>query len=146
MFDKPLFSKTMNNKATFNKVMINKLLLVLFSLIFSATVLSQETGKRNGQVLEIDDSMLVWHIGSEQWLSVEDFWMLYADENGGLKWGQRTSYPPYEQVKELDKMIIQNDNGECLMEFFHERWRRANDVRRWDPKFNDYAACPTVFD
>jgi len=32
------------------------------------------------------------------------------------------------------------------MEFIHERWRRANDVRRWDDAFNDYAGCPHVFD
>jgi hypothetical protein len=32
------------------------------------------------------------------------------------------------------------------MALFHSRWRRANDVRRWDPKFNDYAGCPEVFE
>lgn len=31
------------------------------------------------------------------------------------------------------------------MEFFHNRWRRANDVRRWDPLFNEHGGCPDVF-
>jgi hypothetical protein len=122
----------------------------LFALAFVLTFSSffsnaQEKGKRNGQAIEVDDSLLIWHVGSETWMSVEDFWMMYADENGGLKWGQRESYPPYEQVQELDKIIIRLAQGECLMEFFHERWRRANDVRRWDPKLNEHGGCPHVF-
>ncbi|MDX1406343.1 MAG: hypothetical protein R3192_17540, partial [Woeseiaceae bacterium] len=65
---------------------------------------------------------------------------------GGLTWGRRTDYPPYDQVDELDTMIIELESGPCLMEFFHTRWRRANDVRRWDAAFNEYGGCPNVFD
>jgi hypothetical protein len=32
------------------------------------------------------------------------------------------------------------------MQFFHQRWRRANDVQRWNDRFNDYAGCAHVFD
>lgn len=107
---------------------------------------AQETERRLGQTAIVDEELMAWHPGSEQWLLIEDFWMMYADENGGLRWGKRATYPPYEQVKELDKMIIEGEKGVCLMEFFHERWRRANDVRRWDPKFNEYGGCPYVFE
>ena len=30
--------------------------------------------------------------------------------------------------------------------FFHSRWRRANDVRRWNPQFNEVLGCSVVFD
>ncbi len=43
-------------------------------------------------------------------------------------------------------MIIEVESGPCLMEFFHTRWRRANDVRRWVAAFNEYGGCPDVFD
>ena len=38
------------------------------------------------------------------------------------------------------------DLNRGLMYFFHRRWRRANDVWRWDPSFNRYSGCATVFD
>tara|TARA_B100001063_G_scaffold218143_1_gene221279 strand:+ start:986 stop:1114 length:129 start_codon:yes stop_codon:yes gene_type:complete len=41
--------------------------------------------------------------------------------------------------------MVEVDSGICLMEFYHDRWRRANDVRRWDDKFNQYSACKDVF-
>lgn len=121
-------------------------ILGILLLTITATVAARQATPRHGKVQVFDETSFAWHQGSEQWLPIEEFWMLYADENGGLKWGQRADYPPYEQVQELDKMVIQTEKGNCLMEFFHERWRRANDVRRWDPKFNEYSGCPYVFD
>lgn len=118
--------------------------LLLISIAWTA--LARQGTPRQGKVQVFDDQPLAWHEGSEQWLPIDEFWMMYADENGGLKWGLRNDYPPFEEVQELDKMIIQLDKGTCLMEFFHERWRRANDVRRWDPKFNEYGGCPFVFE
>ena len=79
-------------------------------------------------------------------MDLETFWDRDADRRGGLTWGRRTDYPPYNKVKELDTMIIEVESGPCLMEFFHTRWRRANDVRRWDVTFNEYGGCPDVFD
>ena len=73
----------------------------------------------------------------------EDVWT--AGRRGGLTWGSGTEYPPYAEVSELDTFLVQVDEGTCLMEFFHERWRRANDVRRWDDAFNNYGGCPHVF-
>ena len=87
-----------------------------------------------------------WDAENREWVDAVSFWERYADRRGGLTWGRRTDYPPYADVKEFDTMIIELDSGPCLMEFFHTRWRRANDVRRWDPAFNDYGGCPHVFD
>ena len=83
---------------------------------------------------------------SVPWQSVDAFWRSYAAENGGLTWGVRTDYPDYEKVNEYDTMIIRLKQGECLMEFYHSRWRRANDVRRWNEDLNEYGGCPHVFD
>ncbi|WP_210418552.1 hypothetical protein [Aliikangiella coralliicola] len=101
----------------------------------------------NGQVHKTDSGELrAWDNNQQKWLSLDAFWESYASSQGGLTWGKRVDYPPYEKVKEHDTMIIQLDQGPCLMEFFHSRWRRANDVRRWDDAFNEYAGCPYVFD
>ena len=43
-------------------------------------------------------------------------------------------------------MMVELAQGPCLMEFFHSRWRRANDVRRWDESHNEFGGCPYVFD
>lgn len=119
----------------------------LFLLLFLLCVDSFAQGTpRNGKVMTLGGSQKAWHMRSQRWLGLEDFWRAYAEDNGGLTWGRRDSYPPYEQVKEFDTMIIQTPDGICLMEFFHERWRRANDVRRWDRAFNSHSGCGTVFD
>ncbi|MCG8669017.1 MAG: hypothetical protein MI867_06355 [Pseudomonadales bacterium] len=85
---------------------------------------------------------VVWNPG----VDVEAFWQDYAKTKGGLTWGKSSSYPEYEKVKEGDTLLIQLEQGPCLMEFFHSRWRRANDVRRWDPSINEYGGCPYVFE
>ena len=79
-------------------------------------------------------------------VETEAFWLDYAASKGGLTWGRSTSYPEYAQVKEGDTLMIELAQGPCLMEFFHSRWRRANDVRRWDPSVNEFGGCPYVFD
>ncbi len=84
----------------------------------------------------------VWSAGAD----VEDFWAAYAESRGGLTFGSSDTYPPYGDVEEGDTLLIQLEQGPCLMEFFHSRWRRANDVRRWDDSVNEYGGCPYVFD
>jgi hypothetical protein len=49
-------------------------------------------------------------------------------------------------VKEFDIFLVELPSGTCLMVFYHFRWRRVNDVWRWYYGFNDYSACPVVFD
>ena len=60
-------------------------------------------------------------------------------------WGSGTSFPPYADVNEHDTFLLEVETGTCLMYFFHTRWRRANDVWRWGPEFNEYSGCPDVF-
>lgn len=123
--------------------------IIFILLVFvgvSGTSYAQSSALNNGQLKKQGDGYVAWLESTQSWVKPKAFWLAYAKENGGLTWGQRQDYPPYEQVKELDKMIIQVKSGDCLMEFFHERWRRANDVRRWDQKFNEVGGCPNVFD
>jgi len=118
---------------------------LLVSLVFTLASYAHDHTKKELKT-NTDGRVVVWHNANQQWVEPEKFWLAYAKERGGLTWGQRTSYPPYNQVKEFDTVLIQLDNGHCLMEFFHSRWRRANDVRRWGTGFNLYSACPFVFE
>ncbi len=83
-----------------------------------------------------------WEPGSD----VEEFWRAYVESKGGLTWPESSDYPLYEKVNEGDTFLVRVKQGSCLMEFFHNRWRRANDVRRWDDLVNAYGGCPYVFD
>ena len=79
-------------------------------------------------------------------VNTEKFWQQYTDAKGGQTWPSASEYPEYDRVKEGDTFLIQLEQGPCLMEFFHNRWRRANDVRRWNPSVNEYGGCPFVFE
>jgi hypothetical protein len=81
-----------------------------------------------------------------QWLAPEAFWLAWAARRGGLTHGRGAAYPPYASVREFDTFLVEIDGQTCLMEFFHTRWRRANDVRRWNDAFNSFGACGRVFD
>ena len=123
------------------------LVIVVLAVVVFAVAYGQSEEFEDGEVRRIAVGDLeAWDSPSMEWVDLETFWIRYADRRGGLSWGRRTEYPPYEQVSELDTMIIELESGPCLMEFFHTRWRRANDVRRWDPAFNEYGGCPHVFD
>jgi hypothetical protein len=83
-----------------------------------------------------------WKPGSD----IEQFWQQYTESKGGITWTGSSTYPEYEKVNEGDTFLVQLKQGPCLMEFFHSRWRRANDVRRWDDSIDSYGGCPYVFD
>lgn len=120
-----------------------KVISILMVLLICFSVSAQQA--RNGQ-FKNDAEALVWSDSHSSWISPEQFWTEYAEQRGGITWGTSESYPPYEQVKEFDTFMVKLGTKVCLMEFFHSRWRRANDVRRWDERFNQYSACPNVFD
>lgn len=108
---------------------------------------SEATMLPDGQVHQLNDRLFeVWDARNEQWVQPDIFWQRYADRRGGVTWGRGRTYPPYADVKENDTFLVELDTGTCLMEFFHRRWRRANDVRRWGEAFNAYGGCPHVFD
>lgn len=113
------------------------ILLLLTCSIFSAFSASAEGEFKNGLVFDETVGSLVTPL---------EFWHNYAKANGGLTWGESDTYPEYDKVNEFDLFLVQTAQGPCLMEFFHSRWRRANDVRRWNPEFNKVLGCPHVFD
>jgi len=94
----------------------------------------------------VDRVWQAWDSEAQAWIELDTFWTHYAEREGGLTWGRGESYPDYSKVKELDTFLVELKQGPCLMQFFHNRWRRANDVQRWDDAFNEYAGCPHVFD
>ena len=110
--------------------------------VFTTFASAQSHGEINKQV----SPWSIWHAESAAWISIDDFWQDFARQRGGLTWGRSATYPDYDKVNEFDTFIVVLPQGDCLMEFFHSRWRRANDVRRWDEAMNDYAGCPHVFD
>lgn len=133
------------------KKLLTLTFILVSALFFSACVSNTSVKKDSnelyhGKVVVKDKKQQAWDEQDKKFVSLEEFWRNYAQRSGGLTWGQSTTYPPYNQVKEFDLFMVEIDGKVCLMEFFHERWRLANDVRRWDPAFNEYSACPKVFD
>lgn len=107
----------------------------------SATSLADGAVKKVGQ-----DKLQAWDDTAKKWVTLEQFWLNFAKREGGLTWERSTTYPEYDKVKEFDTFMVETSKGPCLMQFFHSRWRRANDVQRWDDTFNEYKGCPYVFD
>lgn len=108
---------------------------------------AEPPGTHDGQVRAGDDGTFVaWDSEAGVWRDPLEFWLAFAERRGGLTWGRRANYPPYDEVSEHDTLLVEAEGGPCLMEFFHRRWRRARDVWRWDEGFNRYGGCPRVFD
>ena len=123
---------------------IIRLLLLGGTLWLPLVPLAAQTPS-DGQVRVAEGIRQAWDAPGQRWLDLEVFWHEFADRHGGLKWGPTEIWPPYEQLSERDLMIVIVDQRPCLMEFWHGRWRRANDVRRWDDAFNEFGGCPFVF-
>lgn len=116
------------------------------SVISAMAVASRPESPTNGTVYQAGSSVEIWHDGTNEWVKPEAFWLDYAVRGTGKFWGRGTDYPAYGEVQEHDTLLIETESGPCLMYFFHKRWRRAEDVRRWDPAFNEILGCPRVFD
>lgn len=111
-----------------------------------STLAMAAPGSRNGEIQAQHGELRAWDTASQQWLMPVDFWYNYAAQNSARNWERSATFPPYEQVQEHDTFMAETESGPCLMEFFHSRWRRANDVRRWDSQFNTYAGCGRIFE
>lgn len=124
---------------------MKKIVKFAFISLLVSLFASNLSAAQNGEVSIQNGKQVAWSEKDNKWLDLEAFWRSYAEQNGGLTWGQSKNYPPYNDVKEYDLFMVEVESGLCLMEFYHTRWRRANDVRRWDDKFNEYAGCADVF-
>jgi len=116
-------------------------LILLLGCTYNATAAPED-----GEVRQHSGSQQAWDANSSRWISLADFWDRYADRNGGYTWDKASDYPEYAKVQEFDTFLVETSKGNCMMQFFHSRWRRANDVQRWDDAFNEHAGCPYVFD
>ena len=88
-----------------------------FTVILALTS-SEVAAQTHGQVMSADTDLEAWNAMGGQWQPVEAWWLAYASVSEG--------------------------RASCI--FSHNRWRRAQDVRRWDPVFNQILVCPTVCD
>ena len=119
--------------------------LCIITIIFFITSI-QAQALENGFVKEDRNGVLkVWNTTEKDWSNIELFWQRYSIKNKAKSWGSATTYPNYSDVNEFDTFLIELKEGSCLMQFYHSRWRRANDVRRWNDAFNEYSGCPYVF-
>lgn len=122
-------------------------IVIVFLLAGGCAKDAPSPGERDGQVhVRPDASFLAWDSVSHDWVSPEEFWTRFGERRRGKNWPSDTKFPLFTEVKEHDTILLQTKTGPCLMYFFHTRWRRANDVWRWAPEFNNYGGCPTVFD
>lgn len=99
---------------------------------------------RHGQTRLQGSGFVVWDVQVKKWVKPGQFWANYADRKGTRNWGIATYYPPRANTRPHDVITIITEEGACLMEFYHSRWRRANDVWRWSMRFNNYAGCANV--
>ena len=121
--------------------------IVILVFLCGLTVSSFAKEPSHGDLRKNTDGVSqIWEEKTQKWIDIESFWIEYAKKNTGRYWGKSEEYPEYSKVNEHDTLLITSQKGICLMEFFHKRWRRANDVRRWNDELNNYSACPNVFD
>lgn len=118
--------------------------LIILCLLTANTQADENT---HGLVKEnISGEFQAWNADNKNWVSLELFWTLFDKQNTAKSWRRSDAYPNYNDVNEFDTFLVELKEGPCLMQFFHARWRRANDVQRWDDAFNEYGGCPYVFE
>ena len=125
---------------------VTPLLIVAMLTASLAANAGKPANPGNGQVYVDQQGPMAWNSATGAWLPLEEFWLEFADENEGEFWGRTGDYPPYGDVSERDALLIELEQGSCLMYFWHSRWRRAQDVWRWDEQQNTLLGCPHVFD
>lgn len=122
-------------------------LLILFTSLILVSVSLRAQSVDHGSVKQqASGESVIWNAETESWTSFEQFWQQFTAVNDAKHWGKSTQYPEYSKVQEFDTFLVELPQGICLMQFFHSRWRRANDVQRWADEFNGFAGCPYVFD
>lgn len=121
-------------------------ILILTSILVSACASNSAVDPAWGETRPNVSSFEAWDKDSNAWLTPQAFWTAHEIRRGAKNWPSAESYPPYAQVKEFDTFLAQTKTGTCLMEFYHQRWRRARDVWRWGEEFNSFSGCDTAFD
>jgi uncharacterized protein (DUF302 family) len=144
-YNNPQFLKERHNIQGCDNV-IEKISSLLIKLSIAATSINAEQHAHGFVHKSVSGTLQVWNANSNEWNGIELFWNNFANINQAKSWSQSDKYPKYEEVKEFDTLVIELEQGNCLMQFYHSRWRRANDVQRWNDIFNEYGGCPYVFE
>ena len=144
-YNNPLYIKERHGLTNCDKV-INKISILLNKLSIAATSTNAEEHDHGFVNKSVSGKLQVWNANNNEWNGIELFWNNFTKINRAKSWGQSDKYPKYEEVKEFDTLVIELEQGNCLMQFYHSRWRRANDVQRWNDIFNEYGGCPYVFE
>ncbi len=121
-------------------------ILITLLLCFLITDIQAEEHENGFVSKSASGKLQVWNADNTEWNDIELFWQNFAKTNEAKSWGTNDSYPNYDDVNEFDTLVIELKQGTCLMQFYHSRWRRANDVQRWNDAFNEYGGCPYVFE
>jgi 23S rRNA G2069 N7-methylase RlmK/C1962 C5-methylase RlmI len=120
--------------------------LIVFILCFLITDIQAQEPENGFVNKNIAGKLQVWNTDENDWSDIKLFWQGFAKKNKSKSWGNVSVYPNYDEVNEFDTLVIELKQGSCLMQFYHSRWRRANDVQRWNDAFNEFGGCPYVFD
>lgn len=98
-----------------------KIIIILLLCLFITDIQAEE--HENSFVNKSASGKLqVWNPDNTECNDIE------FKKNGAKSWGSKDSYPNYDEVNEFDTLVIQLKQGSYLMQFYHSRWRRANDV------------------
>lgn len=144
-YNNPQYVKERHDIKGCDKV-IEKISSLLIKLSLAATSINAEEHAHGYVNKNISGKLQVWNADNTEWNDIELFWSNFSKINKAKSWGHSVTYPKYEEVKEFDTLVIELEQGNCLMQFYHARWRRANDVQRWNDAFNEYGGCPYVFE
>lgn len=144
-YNNPQYIKERHDIKGCDKV-IEKISSLLIKLSSAATTINTAELDHGFVNRSVSGKLQVWNADTTEWNGIELFWNNFTKTNKAKSWGHSVTYPKYEQVKEFDTLVIELEQGNCLMQFYHSRWRRANDVQRWNDTFNEYGGCPYVFD
>ena len=130
-------------------VPVSQALAALLILASSSSHAERSLTPQHASISGAGEQLVIWdaqEADAGRWVDARTFWLNAASRARGKFWGETSDYPAYRDVKEHDTLLIQTTQGQCLMYFFHSRWRRAQDVQRWNPELNRIGGCPFVFD
>ncbi|MEO0974830.1 MAG: hypothetical protein AAFX85_17215 [Pseudomonadota bacterium] len=78
------------------------------------------------------------------WLEPDVFWYRWADQQKAFLWNGGREAPDGPEVEEGNMVILENDEGPCLLVRKGGRWRKAGEVFGWGERLRQYGGCATL--